>query len=88
MKFVKYDGNGNGYLLILTNKKRSPSTIPLLMKVPVAALYVKKDEVVAMSEEDFEILNGQGHIGNDRLHEVSSAYGRPFSRPLDSCRDR
>jgi diaminopimelate epimerase len=88
LKFVKYDGNGNGYLLILTNKKRSPSTIPAADEVPVAALYVKKDEVVAVSEQDFDILNGQGHIGNDRLHEVSSAYGRPFSRPLDSCWDR
>jgi hypothetical protein len=85
---VKYDGNGNGYLLILTNKKRPPSTIPAADEVPVAALYLKKDDVVAVSDQDFDILNEQGHIGNDRLHEVSSAYNRPFTKTLDNNQNR
>ncbi len=83
---MKYDGNGNGYLLILTNKKRRSNTRPAADEVPVATLYVKKDEVIALSDQDFEILKEQGHIANDRLHEVSSAYG-PGDKPHTSILD-
>jgi hypothetical protein len=70
LKFVKYAGTAKGYLLILTNKKRPGGTLRLADEIPVAALYVPKGEVIAVSEQDFEILNEQGHIANGRLQEV------------------
>jgi hypothetical protein len=70
LKFVRYDGTGNGYLLILTNKKRSGELMREAGEVPVAALYIPNGQIVAVSEQDFQILNEQGHIGKEKLREV------------------
>jgi diaminopimelate epimerase len=67
MPFVTYKGSGNGYLLILTNKKRPGGTLRTTDEIPVAALYVLKDQIIAVSEQDFEILKEQSHIGNEKL---------------------
>jgi len=70
LKFVKYGGKANGYLLILTNKKRLAGSIPQADEVPVAVLYAPKGQVIAVSELDFEILKEQGHIAKGQLMEV------------------
>lgn len=36
---------------------------------PVALLYVRKGDQLAVSDTDFEILKEQGHIGRDKLEE-------------------
>jgi hypothetical protein len=67
MPFVTYKGSGNGYLLILTNRKRPGGTLRDTDEIPVAIHYVPRDEVVAVSEQDLEILKEQNHIGNEKL---------------------
>jgi sorbitol-specific phosphotransferase system component IIA len=90
LKFVKYDGYADGYLLILTNKKRSSGTIGLVDEIPVARLYVQKGQVIAVSDQNFETLKEQGHITNtkDGLQEVekTSTYGpgdKPYFRVIN-----
>jgi hypothetical protein len=81
LKLITYDGAGNGYLLILTNKKRPGGTLREAGEVPVAALYVLKNQVIAVSDQDYDILNEQGHIGDDKLHDWKPPYG-PGDKPV------
>jgi hypothetical protein len=78
LKLVKYDGTAKGYLLILTNKKRPGGTLRSADEVPVAALYLPKGELIAVSDQDFEILNEQGHIAKDRLQQVPESQSPDF----------
>ena len=68
MYYLTYRGSGSGYLIILTKEKRKLASKE--SPEPVAVLYVKKDERIAVSDGDFEILKEQGHIGKDKLEEA------------------
>ncbi|MGB9022765.1 MAG: hypothetical protein WCC94_04940 [Candidatus Bathyarchaeia archaeon] len=73
MKFVKYNGHATGYLLI--NKKRRASDISAADEVPVPVLYRSRNQVIAVSDRDFEIVEEQGHIAGDNLQEVEKPFG-------------
>jgi hypothetical protein len=71
LSFVTYNGAGSGYLLILTNKKRSERPIlPPTDEMPVGLLYILKGQIVAVSEQDLQILMNWNHIGKGKLEEV------------------
>ena len=57
-------------MLILTDKSRD-KLIPLSDERPTGIMYVRKGEVVAVSDLDFEILRKQAHLGKDKLEEAT-----------------
>jgi hypothetical protein len=70
LRYVRYNGPANGYLLILTDKSREKS-IPLSDERPTGIMYVPKGTIVAVSELDFEILRKQAHLGTGKLEETT-----------------
>jgi len=78
LPFVTYKGSGHGYLIILTNRKAKQRAIPTEDEVPVAMLYIPKNQAIALSDGDLTILKEQNHIGKDKLEEVPEDNSKPI----------
>jgi hypothetical protein len=80
LPFVTYNGPAKGYLLILTNKKRTEETPAEGDQVAVAALYLRQGRKIAVSDFDLQILKDQRHIGKGKLEIVSEDKQKPILR--------
>lgn len=83
LPFVTYDGPAHGRLVILTNKKRVKG-VRQAREVPVATIYVRRRQVLEVSDLDLEILKDQNQIGKGRLEETSAPSPDKFMPILKS----
>lgn len=68
LKFVKYDGTASGYVILFGSGISSQAT---------GGLNITKGMVIALSDNDFELLKKMGHIGEGKLEEVQSSSSSP-----------
>ena len=67
LKFVTYDGDGSGYLVILTAKDPNPKTD---VDDVIFSRYARKGERIVVPPSIFELLKAQGHLVDGKLREV------------------
>jgi hypothetical protein len=65
VKFVSFAGPGNAYLAVFRR-----DTSPITADVH-ACFLVRKDEIVAVSDRDFELLKIAGHVRDGQLTEAT-----------------
>lgn len=66
-RMLTYDGSGSEYLAVVFTRKKSDAEIPS----PIFAFSVRKNERTAVTEEVYNLLFAQGHIGNQKLKPVT-----------------